>query len=30
MVGEDGELKEEVWRHFKDFQCVFLATVEGD
>ena len=26
----DKDIKEEVWKHFKDFQYVFLGTVEGD
>jgi len=26
----DKDIKEEVWKHFKDFQHVFLGTVEGD
>ena len=30
MPEKINELKEEVWRHFKDFQYVFLATVEGN
>ena len=26
----DKDIKEEVWKYFKDFQHVFLGTVEGD
>jgi len=30
MADKAGDIKEEVWTHLKDFQYVFLATVEGD
>ena len=30
MAGKLSDIKEEVWKHFNDFQCVFLATAEGD
>jgi len=30
MAKRFDDLKEEVWRHFKDFQHIFLATSEGD
>jgi general stress protein 26 len=28
MAKKIDDIKKEVWKHFKDFQCVFLATAE--
>ncbi|MEW6686780.1 MAG: pyridoxamine 5'-phosphate oxidase family protein [Candidatus Edwardsbacteria bacterium] len=30
MSDKIDNIKKEVWANFKDFQCVFLATVEGN